>query len=539
MYVPYLLTARSLLGATLLWFTHSGLLAVADDSAPALSERTLRPADWWLQQAAQFCAEIEDADARSNAYCELAYKCGHANDLNLATAAATKVTQPQKGIYALTFVAQQYLKQGNKSDAVKLLKSARRLAEGHERELTNFGHAHLVPTLVEFGMADDAREYVGSIADPVQRKLASRELLAALAKHDLLDTQRTQLTLLQWSDVAYAYARDGRIKETLSAAERLAAEKGRDRAYAALVDALIERKRWSDVEPIVERLTSPFMKAQAQEKFLRTWAREQPVDVIKARLVQANSRAEKVALYGELIPKFAAAGRVEEAENAIQALVAEIQHSPRPAFVSKFGQFDDAVEIAKVKSSYLLTATALARQGNQAAAQERIKWAEEPILALGAEAGLGKMMVVAGLIRTKIDLGDLVGARAALKAVEPPFRGMPATQLAIAYAKAGDAAASLEVAREIHGDRKARGRLYGDVAAEFIRRGDIGTGQKLLAELDATPDDAEAYLDAAKAMIDSGNAVELQKWLADMPSAVDKAYACMGAGESLHKSGMP
>ncbi len=244
-------------------------------------------------------------------------------------------------------------------------------------------------------------------------------------------------------------------------------------------------------------------------------------------------------MYAELIPKLAADDRVDEAENAIKASVEAIQNSPRPVFVSKFGQFDDAVEIAKEKSHYLLTAKALARQGKRAAAQERIKWAEEPILALGLEAGLGKMMVVAGLIRTKIDMGDLTGARSALEAVDRPFRWMPTAQLAKAYARAGDSAAAIKIARDMNGDDKQRGGLYGDVAAELIRHGNNGAAQQLLADLDATAEDAAAYERAAKAMIESGKADELQKSVASFPAAIDKAFACLGAAGVLRKANSP
>ncbi len=265
-------------------------MAVAIEPAAAPAGTDLQSARWWREQAAQFCALVDDADTRSEAYYKLAFECGHAKDLKSAAEAAMKVTAPQKGIYALTFVARQYHKQGSHRDTTKLLGSARQLAERHERRLTNFGHAHLVPSLVELGTADDAREHISSIADPTQRRLASRELIAALAKHELLDTVGTKLTESEWSEVAYVHAQEGRIKETLSAAEHISTEKGRDRAYSALLDALIVRKRWAEAEPIINQLSSAWSKAQAQEKFLRAWGHEQSADAIKARLAQASSR---------------------------------------------------------------------------------------------------------------------------------------------------------------------------------------------------------------------------------------------------------
>jgi hypothetical protein len=317
----------------------------------------------------------------------------------------------------------------------------------------------------------------------------------------------------------------------------LQSDKDRDRAFASLAKTLVERRRWSEAQPIVDRISDPKAKAQAEAQILAEWAKSQSADQIAARLERAATREEKIALYHHMIEKLAADGSVAEAEKAIKQLVELIQNDPRPAMVSAFGRFDDVAAIATAKSYYASTAAALAQRGDRAAAAERIKWAAEPIIALDRSAGIAKMMLVMKLIQAQIAVGDLPGARNTLDQLNEPSHFMPAMLLATAYVKAGDAEAAINAARLAAENRTARGNAYGSVAAELIRGGDLGAAQRLLADLGPTADDAEAYLEAAAAMIAIGDAPGLFQWIQEMPGALQKAYACMGAAEALRKAG--
>ena len=530
------LKLTAVLTASVVSWTAPALLTDAAEPAAAASDAELRSAGWWREQAAAFCAATEDEDTRSDAFNKLAYECGHADDLDSAAVAAKKVANPYQAIMALTFVAERYHQRGDEANTAKLLDEARQVAEGNERQLSNFGHSHLVRAFVKLKRAGDAQEYVDLISDRTQRDLAKRAMLAALAENGMLDTQTTALSDVGLSEVAYAYAKAGRVEETLAKVGQLSDNNSRDRAFGELVRALIKRKEWTEAETVAERIASPLAKAQALEAISHAWVEGQSVDAIKARLARVTTRSEKVALYGKLAVKLADEDRVVEAEDAIRASVAAIKTWPRPDIATKFGEFNDDFEIAKEKSTFLATAKSLARQSKKDAAAERVEWAAEPILSLAPETGMGKSMLVLTLVGGQIDMSDLAGARETLDEVETQFRSLPAGQLAAAYAKSGDAAAALEAARMIGPERTGRGNLYGKVAAELIRSGKDDAARDLLADLGNSADDAEAYLAVGSAMIESGKSSELQKWLAEMPDAVVKAYACIGAAEAMRKA---
>ena len=221
-------------------------MAKSRPAPPANTDAKLQSASWWLDQAAQFCTAIEDTKARSDAHYELAYECGHAGELESAEVAAKEVAPSTKAIYALTFVAKKYHEAGNADAAAALMQQSakNRAAAGTKGgELWKFPFD---PRVYRAANGAGARVYIDSISDPVQKTLASRDILAARAKADLINLEEAQLSQDEWSEVAYAYASEAHVSETLAAANRLIDPKQRDRAFIALVKALVERKRWEE-----------------------------------------------------------------------------------------------------------------------------------------------------------------------------------------------------------------------------------------------------------------------------------------------------
>ena len=125
-----LFVARSVLAATLISLPFLRLCRPRRPIRLRRLRRTTckRSKHGWLRRI-NSRGDCRSRGARRDAYSKLAYESGHTGELASARAAATKVTNPQSGIYALTFVARQYHKQVDADNAATLLKAAQAFAD--------------------------------------------------------------------------------------------------------------------------------------------------------------------------------------------------------------------------------------------------------------------------------------------------------------------------------------------------------------------------------------------------------------------------
>ena len=126
------MSARNLLigGSPFAAIVFSLLISVqpagAAEPAATTGDANLKSVPWWLKQAAEHCASIEDADARSDAYSKLAYQGGHAGELDSAAAWAMKVLRRPRRSMPSPSVAKKLHEQGNAGEATRLMEEARK-----------------------------------------------------------------------------------------------------------------------------------------------------------------------------------------------------------------------------------------------------------------------------------------------------------------------------------------------------------------------------------------------------------------------------
>jgi tetratricopeptide (TPR) repeat protein len=534
---------RIVAGAILLLAILAATRARAADMALGVTPDQLGSFEWWVGSA-QHCAEaVQDADVRSDLYYGLAYVQLHAGELASASATAAQVTNPQKSVYIHTALAERYHQRGDDEACREELQTARDVVLATEKNRTgNFLYSHLIQAYVELGMPEEAKSLADSLPPWFDRDLGLRYVASGLAKRGQLEaalavakndvSAKSREAAL--AEVAVACAGEARIEDTQAVVQELQEAEQRDRVYATLVKALAKAGRLSEAQAAVAQIVSPEKKADAESAVLFQWADKQDPETIEARLKEVSTREEKLSLYKQLIEKLTAVQKIDEAEAAIEAMVAVIKQSPRPTATSKFGQYGDSFEIASARAQYLPLASILAKRNDLAEARRCIARAAEPILQLPPESGLGKGMLLVQLVSTQAEIGDLKDARRSLEEIKEGFpRSMAASVLAPAFVKAGDVPSALQVAALIDNLPSGKGTYVEATVKELIRSGDVAAAKQAFADLGDSAAEAKSYRAAGRTMLETHRGDELYQWLPDMPSDVARAFACIGAAEGL------
>ena len=167
--------------AAIAGLTFAILMATEGRTAPTAEELASR--EWWVHRAAESAGKIEGGTIRSEAYNKLAYAEGRIGELESASRSAAEVSNLQMAVYATTFVAKQYFRQGDAASAAALLHQAQQRAQSSPEATNNFIFSHLIREYVEMDMADDAIAYAETLPGQFSRDLGLQDVAAAAAQH--------------------------------------------------------------------------------------------------------------------------------------------------------------------------------------------------------------------------------------------------------------------------------------------------------------------------------------------------------------------
>jgi len=137
-------------------------------------------------------------------------------------------------------------------------------------------------------------------------------------------------------------------------------------------------------------------------------------------MAEAATRKEKVSIGMRKFAELVGQREIEKAEALIVSLVKIIEDSPREPRVSKFGTFDDSLQIAMVKAGYMETAKLLKDAGDEAGAKGRVAKALAAAKAIKSPS-IGKSLLARKLIHSQAELGDSDGARASASLFDTDF----------------------------------------------------------------------------------------------------------------------
>jgi hypothetical protein len=515
-------------------------------SAPANAREPdeCQTAAFWLKQAAHYAELSGELDPEGHVLHELVYAQARAGELAKAAETASKITNVQLRVYGHCFVAKQYEEHGDTRACKSQLDEARQAAQKDTRKATSaFVTSRVVRAYFDHGYPADAESYVATIRDDYARRIAYRNVAAQYAQKGQMkrafEIVAQQLTG-NWQESALKQMADActsarRLNDFRDVIARMNNQQYIDHCTATLVRELAGINRFEEAREFAAAMTAGPQRAQVELMIDANQPDVATVQGITERLKQASHRNEKLTLYRELFQLQNAAKDVAAAETTIEKMVRTVKASPRKAEMTKFGKSDDAGEIASIRALYLQTAKTLADQGKNDESMRHINKAEATIMDLSEETGLAKMMLVRQLVAAKIALGDLAGARQLLPRIEIDFtRASAARTLALAYIGEMNMAAARE-ATDFITAKRGRGLLIGEVAAAFVTAGQPFLAQELLATLEQTDDDGQAYRAVARAMVKQGQYAELLRSLEITPSPIACAYACIGAAEELRQ----
>ncbi len=513
-----------------------GCATFADAQQPANAEQ-LESSAWWLNRAVDYAKQIEDDEARSQANYKLTYALTHEGDFARALQSASEVIKPQIRVYAFSRVAKFAHQREDKETCDKALQIAREVAIPAENISTN---AHMVRLYFELDRPDEAVTFAAALQDRIQKRSTYQDVADEMAKEGRIDEAlaivrqhkpATQQDSARAS-IAVACARASRFDRAVELAEKVEKAKSRDAAYDKIAGELIRAGRLDQGKVIARRIQDERKRSDRLADHLSTAVKsKEGAKSIDTAMAEAATREEKVSVgmlkFAELVDN----REIEKAEALIVSLVKTIQNSPREARVSKFGTFDDSLQIATVKAGYLETAKLLKDAGDDAGAKDRIA---EVVAAARAikPPSIGKSLLAAKLVQTQAALGDAEGAKASSSLFD--------TDLMLSNSK-GDMAASLilsgkvdeglKLAKRIDEKNYAHGARRVANALISMKRFDELAGY--IAEIPDTGYDIRVFREIAKALVKSGNVSRLDLLLDSLPSDAARTRACLGAYDQL------
>ena len=111
-------------------------------------------------------------------------------------------------------------------------------------------------------------------------------------------------------------------------AERLGTGADRDRVYAGLVSALVDKDRVEEANEIAGRIESATVQDVARSRILAGQAKAQNVAELRATLAGLQSREEQLVASKTLVARLTADKKVAEADEAIAAMIKAIEAEP-------------------------------------------------------------------------------------------------------------------------------------------------------------------------------------------------------------------
>jgi len=493
---------------------------------------------WWLNRAVDYARKIEDAEARSHANYNLAYVLADKGDFDRALEAASEVIGPQVRVYAFGRIAKLAHEHEGKATCDKALQIARETAIPAQNISAD---AHMVRLYFELDRSDEAAAFAAALPGGPQKRYAYQVVADELAKEGRIDEaiavvhDHKPATARDsgYASIAKACAETSRFDRAIELAEKVEKVKSRDAAYDYIAEKLICAERLTEGKAIALRIQDERKRFERLAHHLSASVkREQEAKSIDDAMAEAATREEKIAVGMLKLDELIEEREIEKAEALIVSLVKIVEDSPREPRVSKFGTFDDSLEIAKIKAGYLKTARLLKEAGDEAGAKDRVAKAIAAVEAVTSPS-LGRVLLSSELVRSQAALGDREGAQASASLFETDLMLSNATSdVAAACILSGQVSQGMELAQDVV---KQPNCAYGArrVATALIH---VERFDKLAEYLPLVPDtghDVRAFRGIAQELVKSGNVRRLDPLLANHPSDAARTQACLGAYDQL------
>lgn len=532
------LSSRPVIAALLI-----GCASFAEAQQPAGDEQLMSSA-WWLNRAVDYAKQIEDLPARGNAHYNLTYVFAQDGDFVRALQSASEVTEPQIRVYSFSRIAKLAHEKGDKATCDKALQVAREVAIPAENTQTD---SHMIRLYFELNRPEEATTFAAALPTLFQRRCTYRNVADEMAKQGRIDDAIAVIGRhhpASWRDGSYASiarasATASRFDQAIALAAKIDKANVRDSAYDYIAEKLIDAERLDEGKAIALRIQDERKRSDRLADHLSASVKlEGTTKSIDAAMAAAATREEKTSIgmlkFAQLIEQ----RDVEKAEALMVSLVKLVEDSPREPQVSKFGTFDDSLQVATIKAGYMETARLLKEAGDEAGARDRVAKAIAAAKAIKSP-GLGKMLLSARLVRAQAELGDPEGAQANTSLFDTDLMLASAKgDLAASYILSGNVDKGLELAQEL---TEGQNYAYGTqrVAIALIRAKRFDKLAEYLPLIPAAGHDVRTFRKIAHELVKSGNARLLDSLLGSIPSNAARTQACLGAYSQLRAETRP
>lgn len=502
---------------------------------------------WWRQRAIQEVPFIIKTKNRDRAYTEIARALGWSGDFVNANLCLTKISNPQDKISAYESIIHDCHKSGNSScyeanmQQVRLLsiktgvasyvlisdylkyndiKGAISFAEEAipDKQERASAYRQIVIHLMREGKFNDAEALFKSQIPEYMNERVLNEMAVAAANYDIAKSKELARRIISskekydaYTGIGISQAKKADFQGAWESAEQLPESEQKSTVIYAIAEKQIEQGNLADAEETAKRITD----------------RDGKVFTLYS-IAEAQIRAGLVD---------AALLRIKEMEKLIEKFQA-------PAYKSKFGVFDDAAKMAKVRGLHSGIAGQLAKRGDMKGYREHIKIAQEAARNIRPEASIMQPIILIPIVTTQLDAGDIMGAKttAAMPEIDENTRAMLSNYIVRKQLEKGDPEGAIATAKTF----EDIGYAYGEISAKLVESGKLVQAKELLATFTGFKWEHKAfytayflYSPAAYSLAKTNRQTELIQWIEMLSTPEAKVYAYLGAAQGFEERAKP
>ncbi len=499
---------------------------------------------WWLGYAVQQADTITDPDCKDEICGHLGRAQALAGDVDGANTSASAILKLNKRIYAYTFAAKTFYKQGNGSGYKKSIEQARSAALSDMSIASRiFMNSNVVRTYLDCNDVNGATSYAESITDQRQTQRAYKKIAAYLSRNnDIENTDAIVNNIIEASgkdsalvEIAETCIREGNLVVAERMAARLTRPEFKDRVYEKLGVAFAEKGDIEQARTVAETISNSKHKSSVIAAIAKYQINSGNIDLGEKTAQEVTYRDHKIEVYTLIAEKQADAGEIGSAVATIETMAKMIDDNPMSADKSKFGEFDDSFKKGMVETAYLCVAKNLAEKGAMEGYNKYIKKAIAGVKEIN-DVPIWKGVVFVKIVEAQLEAGDIEGAKKTVKEINDEHSlSWGLYNIVKAQLEKDDIVGAIATYREIT-DTMNKSFACGQIASAFVKKGEIAEAKKILLNLGNSSRESEAYRATASVFVEMGYTKELANWIDKIPTPQARVCACLGAVDGIRKA---
>ncbi len=500
---------------------------------------------WWLEYAVQQANTITDLDCKNEIYGHLGRAQALAGDVDGANTSASAILKLNKRIYAYTFAAKTFYKQGNGSGYKKSIEQARSAALSDMSIASRiFMNSNVVRTYLDCNDVNGAKSYAESITDQRQTQRAYQKIAAHLAHNGnaedayaivnkIIKESGKEIALVE---IAETCIREENLVVAEQIVQRLTGSKHQDRVLQKLGIAFAEKGSVKKARSVAETISNSKHKSSVIAAIAKYQINSDDIDLGKKTAQEVVYRDHKTAVYSLIAEKQADAGKIDSAVTTIETMSKMIDDTPMAADKSKFGEFDDSYKKGMAETIYLRVAKNSAEKGDMEGYNKYIAKAIAGVKEINVIPLLWKGTVFVKIVEAQLETGDIEGAKKTAKEIDDELNfSFALYNIVKAQLEKDDIVGAIATYREIT-DTMNKSFACGQIASAFVKKGKIAEAKKILLNLGNSSRESEAYRQTASVFVEMGYTKELANWIDKIPTPQARVCACLGAVDGIRKA---